>query len=553
MNSKTYVQCHLNKLNEYLEGVLSNKIITNPLQFKAVERFLSFKKKYSFDEQELKRILKFCSLLNLPVNNEVKQLQLIGWQVFVIANLYCLYDEKGKRVFDLAYIEIAKKNGKTSLCGVLSLIDCLIDNELNASVLFVACSKDQANIALEITKTIINNSPAISGLFTINKNQIYRIENGIKNKIEVKASDSKLVQGSGVSLSIVDEYAFAPDSELQNKIKSGQIARVNPLQVIITTASNDKQSPAFQLRETCSNILNGVIEGDSIFSLIFDLNKEDIDSPENWIKSNPSIGYTIQLDSLVREYQTAKLIPSKLNTFITDNLNYWTDNLTTVWIEDDLIKSQMRFKNVLNPKLDTYIGLDISATSDLCSIGALQYNHIKDTFNYHCINIFPNNEKKRIRAGSIDLTRWITEGFILQSKLPVLDEDQVYDLLVDLSNNYNVISIGVDVWGSQSIQHKLRTNIKVNVNGVRQNLQSLSYPLKVCEKYLTLQKMNINQSPVLRWMFGNVKIYSDSNHNIKIDKRKNEAVDGVVALNIAMHEYLSYNNNSLDNLVELYK
>ncbi|MFN8336294.1 MAG: terminase large subunit [Cyclobacteriaceae bacterium] len=48
------------------------------------------------------------------------------------------------RLHDLAYIEIAKKNGKTTLCAILILIDCIIDNELNASVLAVAAAKGQA-------------------------------------------------------------------------------------------------------------------------------------------------------------------------------------------------------------------------------------------------------------------------------------------------------------------------------------------------------------------------------------------------------------------------
>src|SRR5688572_10581037 len=136
-----YVETHLKKLEEYLIAVTGGSLTTGKLQSQAVERFIGFKIKYEYREQELSRILKFCSLLNIPLDNRVQQVQLLGWQVFIIASLYCLYKDETNRLHDLSYIEIAKKQGKTTLCAILSLIDCLIDNELNASVLFVACSK----------------------------------------------------------------------------------------------------------------------------------------------------------------------------------------------------------------------------------------------------------------------------------------------------------------------------------------------------------------------------------------------------------------------------
>lgn len=552
LSASDFVTTHLKRLDDYISGVTTGQIVSGKLQRQAVERFVDHKTKYIFKEKELIKILRFCSLLNIPFKNEVQQVQLLGWQVFVIASLYCLYKTNDLRLYDLAYIEISKKQGKTTLCAILSLIDCLIDGELNASVMFVACSKDQSRIALDITKSIIINSPLIQSLFTVNKNLIFNNQKGSINKIEVKASDSKLVQGSGVSCSIVDEFAFAVDSELQNKIKSGQIARKNPIQIIITTACNNKQSPAFALRETSSNILDQVISNDSIFALVFCLDdpKTEQDQPDSWIKSNPSLGHTVQLESLVREYESAKLLPDKLNTFLTDNLNIWTDNLIEVWIEDDIIKDQMKDNLQIPEGADVFIGLDTSANSDLCSIGILYFDKKEDTFIGRVINIFPSNEKRRIRAGSIDLGNWIKDGHIIQCQTPVIDEDLLFDLLVDLKSKYKIRSVGIDPWNSQALKFRLEAKIN-EVNAVRQNVQSLSYPLKVMESYLLKKKMFLSKSPVVRWMFQNVKIYTDHNHNKKIDKRKREAVDGVVALNIAMHECLAYNQQGFGNLANL--
>jgi phage terminase large subunit-like protein len=134
LSPKKYVEEHLHKLEDYISSVTGGSLTTGKLQRLAVERFIEYKNKYEFKESELIRILKFCSFLNIPLDNQIQQVQLLGWQLLVIASLYCLCHGHGNRVHDLAYIEISKKQGKTTLCAILSLIDALIDGELNASV-----------------------------------------------------------------------------------------------------------------------------------------------------------------------------------------------------------------------------------------------------------------------------------------------------------------------------------------------------------------------------------------------------------------------------------
>lgn len=557
LSPKEFVILHLKKLDEYINGVQSGKIVAGKLQRQAVERFIEHKQQFIYKEQELRKFLKFCSLLSMPLDNQIQQVSLVGWQVFTVANLYCLYKEDQRtRLYTQAYIQIAKKQGKTSFCSILMLYDCLFDNELKAEITLVAISREQATIAFKIIKSIIDNSPIIKPLFTGNRHTLINKDGINDNIIQVKANQKNGVQGLNNSTNLVDEYAFHTDSTLQDRLLSGQIARHNPLQIIITTASNDRNSPAFALRETCINILSKTVHNNSIFCLIFELDsKEDINNSDQWIKANPSLGVTVQLSSLVREYESAKLLPSKLNSFLTDNLNLWSDNLLELWIEDEVIKSLMvgHADHVLKPNLETFIGLDLSATSDLTSIGILQFDNEQNKFLYECINIFPNNDKKRIRTGSIDLTQWIKEGHIIEhTHTPIIDEDDIYDRLADLSNKYNVVSIGYDPWGSKQLINKLHTTISTDVNPIPQTIKELSYPLKEVEKVLLTNKIVLKQNPVLRWMFSNVKLYRDLNHNIKIDKRKGEAVDSVVALNMCMHEYLSYNGEGLEGLADSY-
>ena len=70
-------------------------------------------------------------------------------------------------------------------------------------------------------------------------------------------------------------------------------------------------------------------------------------------------------------------------------------------------------------------------------------------------------------------------------------------------------------------------------------------PLKEIEKLIAKKKLNHGNCPVLRWMNGNVHIWRDGNGNMKILKKDNiKKVDGMVALAMAVGEYLHYKDET---------
>jgi hypothetical protein len=101
LSPNEFVSSHLQKLDQYLHDVDSNTFPINKHERLAVERFNNFRNKYIYDQGSLIRVLRFYSLLNLATTTEVKQLELTGWHVFILANLYRLYQEAGRRFWSL--------------------------------------------------------------------------------------------------------------------------------------------------------------------------------------------------------------------------------------------------------------------------------------------------------------------------------------------------------------------------------------------------------------------------------------------------------------------
>ena len=102
--------------------------------------------------------------------------------------------------------------------------------------------------------------------------------------------------------------------------------RVNPLLLTITTAGFDKTKPCFDLRTVCTEIIAGMKQDDSLFSIIYSLDEEDDWSDDmTWIKSNPNLDITVNSSFIQKQVIQAKNNPSDEVGIKTKNLNMWCD------------------------------------------------------------------------------------------------------------------------------------------------------------------------------------------------------------------------------------
>lgn len=536
-----YVDENYDKLDKYINDVQKGFVVAGELEKLFVQRFIDFKNIYIYKEEEVKRVIKFFYLLNIPVKNTFKRFPLLPFQVFFVACAYGLYINEEERLFKRALLSMSKKNGKTMFNAGLALFELIYDKELSASIVLLASSKEQANYALKYIKEIIDNSPLLPKLKN-QRNSIFYKTNTI-NEIQIRSADSDKLQGANISFSLIDEFGAHKDSLLADRAFSSFSGRYNPLQVIISTAYHNKdKSPLYELEQTGINILRGVSKDDSFLVMLYkqdDVEKE-IHKPETWRKSNPALGYTVNPSILDASYNQACLLPSKMVNFRTDNLNMWVDNLKS-FIADEIIKKQMKDNKQIPLNSDVYVGTDLSATRDLSSIYVLYYNEDTDKFVGDVYFLFPQNPDNMIRKGSVNLMPWINDKFIIHTpEKAILDED-VFNVIEKINDKYNIISFGIDPFLVEKLKVRLENELSIEVNKVKQDIRTLSTPTKEVEKAIITGKMYLPKTPVLRWNFRNVLIYTDANNNIKIQKNKSESVDGVVALSVAMHEFLAYN------------
>lgn len=560
LKSDDYVKEQFRKCDEYVDDILSGKIISNTYIKQVVNNYKENlnRKDLEYKKDKVEKVFKFFSLLRANINNEIKQYELLPYQTFIIVNLFGFY-RKGtdKRKYNYFFLFIARKNAKTYFATALNLYFLVADGELNPQSILLASTTKQSGVALNYAKDMVNYSPALKKRIDTLQYHLRFINKGSTGTMQTLASvNADSLDGFNPSSVILDEVHTYSDYSIYNVVKSGIGARKNPMIMMITTAGFNIDGFCYDIFETSKKILSKEIEDDSFLPMLYTLDDDDdINNTDNWIKSNPSLNYTIPIDYLIREFQQTKNLPSLLNSFLTKNLNIFTSE-STQWINEEKLrkcKKPIPDDEYLS-SLPCYIGIDLSSTRDLTSIVCLFYDEIEDKLYTKPFFFRANNEEKRIRKGGLDLSQWINNKYIHQFDKEIIDYEYLYDFIVELSEKYNINYIGYDKWNSTYLIGKIKYELSIECIDVSQTAGQFNRPLKFIEEMIYDEKLILNNNPVLFWNFHNVVIPApDSYGNIKLDKnKKKDSIDGVVALGMAIKLFIDNNTNYTTDFIDAY-
>ena len=541
MTTDNYIK-HCNKLaDKYCKDVLSGRVIVNKWILLAVKRYKKDlkAKKWVLDQSQVDRVFIFFSYLKINIKDEYLQFVFLPYQAFLIKNLFLFYHKNGRRRFRYLFLFISRKNGKTVFASSLNLYFLIADGVVDPQCLLLASTREQAAIALDYAKNITLNSPALKSV----KRNRYRLSysnNGSTGFLKTLASNANRLDGYNPNSAILDETHSYPDDSLFRVIKSGVLARENPLIALITTAGFNLDSMCYEHVESSKIILEGTQRDDSWLCFLYTLDDgDDFRDPKNWVKCNPALGTIITLETLKIEFNSTKIRPSELPNFLTKHLNLFTDQVES-WIDEEIL--QKSFYKWLDEKLKglrAYGGLDLSSTRDMTSLVLLF--EIEGFFIVKPYFFFVNNPDKKIRKGGLSLEPWLRAGHIIQMEKKTLDYELLFQTIEKASSEFEIYSIGYDPFNSALIVPQIE-ELGINCNAIKQVPIYFNFPLKFLEKQLYDENICMSDNPVLRWNMRNVVLYQDGNENIKIMKNKKlESVDGAVSLGMAFHQWIAEN------------
>lgn len=517
------------------------------------------KKLYYFDEAAAIRVVKFIEQYCTHVQGSLarKKLILDEWQKRDI--IYPVFGVKKKsngfRKHQVCWIEIPKKNGKSTILAALTLYMLCADGELGAEIFGAAAGEDQAKIIFGFAKTMIKQSPFLSTRLKVMRNSIEHIKSNSIYRAVSSTVNTK--HGPNLHSVLFDEMHAQPNDKLWHTLYKGTSSRDQPITWVITN-SGYINTFAHQMHERALKIQSGEFDEPSWHVVIYGAGPDDdIHDPKVWDKVNPNYNEGLRR-SMEADAREVRQMPSSVPEFKRLRLGIWVGNVNA-WIASNIVKKcQKKFKNESLLGRPAYGGFDAAYVNDLCSYSLIfpplgKEPTVKDPFRWLCWQWLPEQKLyQRMNDDNANFRLWHKQGFIKTVPGDAMEYGQMMEFILDLHTKYDIKGSGYDPWKAWGVVSQLLQE-GIPMQKYRQGPTTMGRVIDFFELHLLKKHVTFN-NPCLKWQIDNVMIHKDRNGNKWMDKNKSkDKIDGPVSACNALCEYLAQTENQGEEIPEDYK
>ena len=245
---------------------------------------------FTFDLAAVERAVRFFACLHHSKGEWAGQpFTLEPWQVFIVGSLLGWKRANGTRRFRTGYLEVPRKNGKSTLLAGLGLYGLVMDREAGAEVYCAATMRDQAKIVWGEAARMRDRSPSLAS--RVRKFVGSLAVEETHSKMVPLGADADVLDGLNPHVVIIDELHAHRTRAVLDVMDSATGARREPLLVMITTAGTDRTSVCWEQHAYAERVLAGTVEDDSLFCYIATIDEgDDWRERASWIKANPNFG-----------------------------------------------------------------------------------------------------------------------------------------------------------------------------------------------------------------------------------------------------------------------
>jgi phage terminase large subunit-like protein len=506
---------------------------------KAVERFVHDVKRqkdpdfpYEFKPALAEEVIDFAESLYIP--DMGKSLSLLPWMKFVYYNLYGWVSKQDneKRRFRSGYIEVARKNSKTtSLLFPIILTDFFTTP--SAEAYFVLHDGAQAEKSFRELRSIVNANPAVKeGVEETKTTMTYG-----NSRIAFFSSESGGIDSYKNPCSVVDEFHAYEHDKVITSFRYGGRARKNSLVLIITSTGLTIDGPCYEENQKARKVLTGILTDETYFTVIYAYDEEDNwQDPRLFIKANPSIGVILKQEILENDLTDALLTPSHQADFKAKTCGIWSHGISS-WIPLSRWDTELRNRIVAVPGTPVgYGALDLSSINDFTAYTLCFYADECYWFR-HTFYVPLEQVQEKYLHDNINIRIWIDQGIVKAIPGPTIDYEFIYRDIERDSEQYHIVEIAYDPWMSAKLIDTLEEKFPhITLIAFDQKLSAMANPTKEYER-LIMEDRIVDPNPVMKWMIGNTVIRPDANNNykpIKLYKSSTNQIDGVITSIMAL-------------------
>ncbi len=521
-----------------------------------------------FDETEAQKKVDFLEqfCFHWQGAHAGEPLKLLDWERQVIRDVFGWKRPDGTRQYRTAFIEVPRKNGKSTLAAAFALAMLIADDEYGASVVSCAASEQQARCVWQTASNMVALSPVLSQIITRYRSQL--VYKRAMSTYEVVSAVSDTKHGRNDSSVIFDEVHVQSSFDMWNVMTSSGGSRRQPLIIAITTAGGTYENVAYSLHQYAEAIQRGEIEDPSFYAYIRNAPPEmEWYRLETWLHANPSLiingdfscnssdpaEYLSQLRAAVMRGEVRNSDESTVNLqFLIDEAMHATqsDAMRARFEQLYLNRWAQREERMLSLNdwcacggevhhegRRWYGGLDMAAKIDINAFVLVSPPETTDdVFLVKPFFWIPESalEDKDKRMANM-YKGWAQSKFLRVLEGQLIDVQRLADEIKSICELHGVEQIAFDAWNAYAVAQILEDEGLECVQ-FPQTCKAFAMPTKTVVDLVARRRVQHDDNPVMRWMVQNCVAKVDANGNMRPDrKRSKEKIDGVVAMIMAFH------------------
>ena len=509
-----------------------------------------------FDERPAARAVRFFSknLRNFQGEWAGHVFVLEPWQELLVWVLFGWQREDGTRKFRRVYVEIPRKNGKSTFTAGLKLKLLFADNEPGAQIYGAAYKIDQADIIYQIASMMVLNSPTLKERARVIASTKRIIVINPKTRMPtgsfyraIPGERAKGQTGYNAHATVVDELEEQENDELISVLDTSTASRRQPVSIKLTTAGEESETetPYSKEHDFAVAVLAGKLPAPRDYLAIIYAARKDEDwrDIKVWERVNPGMRTgLVKRQYVVDQISQAINEPWKQDDILRFHLNLrrktrqtYTD--MTAWEAN--ARPLMKLEDFKGR--ECYLALDLSNKVDLSALSIAfppKGGDAEDTGLYETLAEFwtpKDTAAQRALRDYIPYDRWIQDGWMHGCDGEVIRYAEIKQRILELSKILDVREIAYDPWGAWQLAQEL-SDEGFTVVEMRQGFKTMSEPTKELNRLIRARRLLHAGHPVLTWMADNLKVMQDPAENVKPDRRKTQRkkIDGMVTTIMAL-------------------
>ena len=511
--------------------------------------------RFTYETEEAHKRIRFqeANCLQSKQPYYMKPIILMPWQKAFWEAVYSFkMADTGLRRFTEGLLEIARKNGKSTMLAADGMTDLFIGE----GGMDICCASNDDRQAKLIWTEIAGMRERLDPKKALTRKTLSELKNGPKNITVFRlSSKTQNKDGFNISKTYLDESHDIAEENGQSEVAEacwrGMSSKDEPFFINSTTQGFNRDCYLDKKIQYAKAVINGEIDDVHMLSFLFeqDSEQEIWQDPASWEKSNPSLRYGVKKRSqLERDIERAKYDKATRIHMLTKDFNIPQSNAQS-WLALEDYDYQMEPFDPEEFRGAFILGaVDLSATTDLSNAKALLMrpgDRKKYILSHYWIpesKLTDSNDKE---AGA-SYAEWAKEGYVTVNEGNEIDIAQIADWFYLLAKDHGLkpYKIGFDqrfakVFIDRCEQYGFDTEMLAQG-------RYLSGAMKLCEADLKSRVINYGGNPVDKWNLRNTCCEVDNYGNIQPRKAKGQnsmRIDGGVTLIMIEEIYSRYRSD----------